>query len=414
MILPRKKLLSLMLASSLFSASFSGTVSFAAEAADPGTAVTLIQLMPSVPAQQGRFVTTSKGVMFRLKSGGYLKNCWARINGQIYRFDKNGYRKTGWFSWQGKKYYLRKNGALGSNLWVRSGSQKMYVQEDGTRATGFVQYKKYTYYFNSYGYMVRGFRNIDGKLYFFHKNGTMATGWRYFPQKTYYFTSDGSAATGWKKIGGSWYYFSSKGVMAANRWVDGNYLGEDGKKATSLSPEGTAEETRYRIFCGDSRTKQLSNAVASSENGYVAKYGQGYNWFSNEGVAELKKLLRMHPQADVVLNFGVNDLYNISRYIQLYQQLMTAYPQARFYVMSVNPVEDDKYPVLAQHKKSTKLVKIFNSRMKAAFPYRYIDAYNYLTASGYETLDGCHYTDVTYLKIYQYVLNELQKKSSNP
>ena len=36
MILPRKKLLSLMLASSLLSASFSGTVSFAAEAADPG------------------------------------------------------------------------------------------------------------------------------------------------------------------------------------------------------------------------------------------------------------------------------------------------------------------------------------------------------------------------------------------
>ena len=31
--------------------------------------------------------------------------------------------------------------------------------------------------------------------------------------------------------------------MAANRWVDGNYLGEDGKKTTSLSPEGTAEET---------------------------------------------------------------------------------------------------------------------------------------------------------------------------
>ena len=59
MILPRKKLLSLMLASSLLSASFNGTVSFAAEAADPGTAVTLIQLMPSVPTQQGRFVTTS-------------------------------------------------------------------------------------------------------------------------------------------------------------------------------------------------------------------------------------------------------------------------------------------------------------------------------------------------------------------
>ena len=150
----------------------------------------------------------------------------------------------------------------------------------------------------------------------------MATGWRYFPQKTYYFTSDGSAATGWKKIGGSWYYFSSRGVMATNRWVDGNYLGEDGKKTTSLSPEGTAEETSYRIFCGDSRTKQLRNAVASSENGYVAKYGQGYNWFSNEGLTELKELLRMHPQADVVLNFWSK---RSLQYFQIHPAVPTAY-----------------------------------------------------------------------------------------
>ena len=94
---------------------------------------------------------------------------------------------------------------------------------------------------------------------------------------------------------------------------------------------------------------------------------------------------------------------------------MTTYPQARFYIMSVNPVEDDKYPVLVQHKKEHKTGKIFNSRMKAAFPYRYIDAYNYLTTSGFETLDGCHYTDVTYLKIYQYVLKGASEKNgSNP
>ena len=238
----------------------------------------------------------------------------------------------------------------------------------------------------------------------------MATGWRYFTQKTYYFNQDGSAAAGWKKINGTWYYFSSKGIMATNCWVDGNYLGQDGKRTNS----GSEEESRYKIFCGDSRTQQLKNAVASSENGYVAKYGQGYTWFVNEGLPELKKLLAVHPQADVILNFGVNDLWNISRYIQLYQELMSTYPEARFYVMSVNPVEDDKYPVLVQHKKTTKLVKIFNSRMKAAFPYRYIDTYSYLETSGYETLDGCHYTDMTYLKIYHYALGEIRKRTSTP
>lgn len=72
-------------------------------------------------------------------------------------------------------------------------------------------------------------------------------------------------------------------------------------------------------------------AVASSENGYVAKYGQGYNWFSNEGLNRVERTSSIcNPQADVVLNFGVNDLYNISRYIQLYQQLMTTYSAGTF------------------------------------------------------------------------------------
>ena len=331
--IPNKKILSFLLACSLFSAVPLGNYSRAAETTETAkdqsldttsayqnlintmksaTNSSLILLMRSAPNQEGSFIETSQGAMFQLTSGDYLKNGWAKIKNQIYYFDKNGYRKTGWLAWQKKWYYLKKDGTLASNLWVTNGSQRWYVQEDGTRATGFVKYKKYTYYFNSFGSMVKGLRVINGKIYFFRENGTMTTGWKCLSKKVYYFTQDGSAATGWTEINGSWYYFFVNGVRVANRSIDGNYLGPNGKRVAEKQIE-----SRHKIFCGDSRTMQLKKAVGSSETSYVYKYGRGYNWFVNEGILELKKLLLVYPQSDVILNFGVNDLGNISKYIQI-------------------------------------------------------------------------------------------------
>ena len=197
--IPNKKILSFLLACSLFSAVPLGNYSRAAETTETAkdqslditsayqklintmksaTNSSLILLMRSAPNQEGSFIETSQGAMFQLTSGDYLKNGWAKIKNQIYYFDKNGYLKTGWLAWQKKWYYLKKDGTLASNLWVTNGSQRWYVQEDGTRATGFVKYKKYTYYFNSFGSMVKGLRVINGKIYFFRENGTMATGWK--------------------------------------------------------------------------------------------------------------------------------------------------------------------------------------------------------------------------------------------
>ena len=313
--IPNKKILSFLLACSLFSAVPLGNYSRAAETTETAkdqsldttsayqnlintmksaTNSSLILLMRSAPNQEGSFIETSQGAMFQLTSGDYLKNGWAKIKNQIYYFDKNGYRKTGWLAWQKKWYYLKKDGTLASNLWVTNGSQRWYVQEDGTRATGFVKYKKYTYYFNSFGSMVKGLRVINGKIYFFRENGTMATGWKCLSKKVYYFTQDGSAATGWTEINGSWYYFFVNGVRVANRSIDGNYLGPNGKRVAEKQIE-----SRHKIFCGDSRTMQLKKAVGSSETSYVYKYGRGYNWFVNEGILELKKLLLVYPQSDV-------------------------------------------------------------------------------------------------------------------
>ncbi|MFQ9393584.1 MAG: hypothetical protein ACLR2E_04600 [Lachnospiraceae bacterium] len=76
-------------------------------------------------------------------------------------------------------------------------------------------------------------------------------------KKVYYFTQDGSAATGWMEINGSWYYFFVNGVRVANRSIDGNYLGPNGKRVAEKQIE-----SRHKIFCGDSRTMQLKKQLA--------------------------------------------------------------------------------------------------------------------------------------------------------
>ena len=119
--IPNKKILSFLLACSLFSAVSLGNYSRAAETTETAkdqsldttsayqnlintmksaTNSSLILLMRSAPNQEGSFIETSQGAMFQLTSGDYLKNGWAKIKNQIYYFDKNGYRKTGWLAWQ--------------------------------------------------------------------------------------------------------------------------------------------------------------------------------------------------------------------------------------------------------------------------------------------------------------------------
>ena len=111
--IPNKKILSFLLACSLFSAVPLGNYSRAAETTETAkdqsldttsayqnlintmksaTNSSLILLMRSAPNQEGSFIETSQGAMFQLTSGDYLKNGWAKIKNQIYYFDKNGYR----------------------------------------------------------------------------------------------------------------------------------------------------------------------------------------------------------------------------------------------------------------------------------------------------------------------------------
>lgn len=73
------------------------------------------------------------------------------------------------------------------------------------------------------------------------------------------------------------------------------------------------------------------------------------------------------PDADVIFCFGINDVANIGSYIAEYQYLMESYPNTRFWLMSVNPVNDAMASSCGYFINSDMVVS-FNSVLQQAFP----------------------------------------------
>ena len=90
--------------------------------------------------------------------------------------------------------------------WVTDSNGKWYQYSDGT-------------------YEKSGFKEMDGKTYYFQSNGYVKNGWLLLNNSWYMFNADGSMITGWHGD----YYFDENGKMKANAFVEGYYLGADGK-----------------------------------------------------------------------------------------------------------------------------------------------------------------------------------------
>lgn len=342
----------------------------------------LTNVMKAPKAKAGTWIMKPKGYQYRYKATGkFAKNVWCKIDGSIYYFKSNGYLQTGWKT-----------------------------------------YNKNKYYFNSEGVLQTGWKTVNGKRYYLKKTtGAAATGKVKIGSKYYYFSSAGVRQTGWKKVGGYYYYFyPDNGSMAVNAKVGKYYVDKNGRRtsagtSTVNNSDSALKKTgQVDYFVGDSRTVGVAVSVGGVSNKetvisgkYIAKVGAGYSWYCSTALPKLKAKLKSKPSATVVLNFGVNDIDNYSKYITAYRKLIKAYPKARIYIMSVNPI-GSKY-TWGYYSCSTmrSKVKTFNSKMKAAFPNRYIDCYTYLNKNGFSTTDGIHYTAATYKKIYKYILTKV-------
>ncbi|MEY8428615.1 SGNH/GDSL hydrolase family protein [Lachnospiraceae bacterium 46-15] len=170
--------------------------------------------------------------------------------------------------------------------------------------------------------------------------------------------------------------------------------------------EAIEEPEHSYIFVGDSRTVGMQNALADDSDAtscrFIAKSGEGFYWLYHDGIVELEEALKSTPYATVIFNLGVNDLEETDRYISFYKTLFSEYHDPSFYIMSVNPVDDERCSGASNAE-----IQAFNEKMKAEFPDKYLDCYNYLLSQDFATSDGLHYPNRVYRMVHHFAVMSL-------
>ena len=340
------------------------------------------------------------GQKYKLSNRKYAKNAWLKIGKSIYRFDSRGSRKTGWFTYKNQKYYAASNGKLYIGKWLKKSGKYYYFMKDGRMAK-------------------KTMVVTDGKYYYVNSSGVrVKSAWVTYKKKRYYFDKNGVRLQNkWLKYNGQYYYLGADGAKAVNCWVGNYYVGPTGTRKTDcvvdnyyLGPTGKRLVKKFEgkyIFVGDSRMCEMQNVVPSSDAAYIAKVSTGYTWLKSTASTMLKGYLTMNPNVKVILAFGVNDLGNIDNYISYYNTLIKQYPKTKFYVLSVNPVDEKKEKEHGYTVKNSQIIA-FDKKLKAAFGTgTYLNTYKFIVSRGVDTRDGVHYEEQVYRDLYNYIISKI-------
>ncbi len=217
--------------------------------------------------------------------------------------------------------------------------------------------------------------------------------------------------------------------------LSGKYYMVVFKKSQDTAPTERKTQSKYEYvyLVGDSRTLGLRNALKSQfpENTkFIFKAGEGLRWFKKSGFSALYKEVKSQPKnikKAVIINLGVNDLNNTTAYVKYMKNIakkLKGY-NCTMYYLSVNPVNNamiTKYRGHSTNSKTEAKVLAFNkyiynklcSGKKA--PFSYINTYGMLRKNGWISnknnagiFDGVHYSNETYLRIYDYCMRVLNR-----
>lgn len=242
---------------------------------------------------------------------------------------------------------------------------------------------------------------------------------------------NGDMVLGWSRKRGK---ITDPDYMAGDRIPSktGTYYMVVFPKENDHRPASLYQPKRYdKVFwVGDSRTVGISELIGkevSPDVRFICRGGKGLKWFQETAFKQLysqvKKLPKQEKKA-VIINLGVNDIYNINSYIRVmpgYARKLKAYNCSMYY-MSVNPVNSAMmkhyYPYRTEQK-----VNDFNQRIYQSLctgrsrMFTYMDCCSYMKKNGWISnrydkgiRDGLHYSNATSLRIYQYGMKMLDKK----
>lgn len=152
------------------------------------------------------------------------------------------------------------------------------------------------------------------------------------------------------------------------------------------------------VYIGDSRTEGLRDVNSDSKNTFICLSSMGYDWMLSTAFPQAESYASSGT-AFVIL-MGVNDLYHQNSYISAINQKATEWKKkgAVVYFASVGPVQNDPYT-------SNSEIESFNRALKNGLSsdVGYIDLYGELDKSGYQTVDGTHYTNAVSKNILSFI-----------
>ena len=169
--------------------------------------------------------------------------------------------------------------------------------------------------------------------------------------------------------------------------------------------EKNKENTGDIYIIGDSRSVGMQKVDEASNHFYTAKIGEGYKFFNQNYENVLKQ---MSEDDTIIVNLGVNDLYNIDKYISLMNSLTDSCKNV--FVVTVNPVDEEKeasYGYTVANSDIDAFNKKLNENLDEAITL--IDTNTVLKSTGFVTADGLHYTNDT----YELILNTINETVSD-
>lgn len=181
------------------------------------------------------------------------------------------------------------------------------------------------------------------------------------------------------------------------------YVTESDSLSDDYINENFVRKSNYDkfIFFGDSRFVGMQ-IFASADDSFIANVGMGYDYL----IQNLDNIENSYTDKSVIIvEFGINDLYNINKYIDKINELSEKYNicYLTIYPIDENKAKNNGYSITNYD------IDNFNEELKNGLNENIsiIDTNNYLKTIGYNTIDGIHYDDDTYKIIYDYIKNNI-------
>ena len=161
------------------------------------------------------------------------------------------------------------------------------------------------------------------------------------------------------------------------------------------------------VFIGDSRMVTLKEDVEEAFGicpvAVVAQNGSRYEWFHDSAIPQADRIIGQGSR--VVINMGVNDLSDASKYAEdvNYWGAVWAQRGATVYYASVKPVWANSHNITQER------VDLFNSALRSRLIPQviWLDSSSYLMQAGVHAVDGLHYKPDTNLVLYNYYMTAI-------